>query len=186
MRVTMQPRAQDAARATAVASVNIAPVNLREVVHVAGIAEQVVAGFRRDFARVLGDAEVHHIGATAMPFGHTKGDVDVNVRLGEERFADVVAALRKQCEVAQAQNWTPTYASFAIGRYALPLGVQVTVIGSADDFLLVLRDRMKSNPELLRDYDERKLRAAARGERAYWRAKNDFLRMILAQSPDQD
>ena len=60
----------------------------------------------------------------------------------------------------------------------MPLGVQVTVIGSADDFLLGLRDRLRADPELLRRYDEVKAAAAAGGADAYWEAKDRFLQEL--------
>ncbi|MDQ5819816.1 MAG: GrpB family protein [Actinomycetota bacterium] len=143
-------------------------------------AQDVVTRFVRDNADIL-DADVHHIGATAMPFGHTKGDVDVNVRVEETRFPGLVTALRERFDVAQHENWTPAFASFSTDRYALPLGIQVTVSGSEGDFLLRLRDRMLAQPDLLREYDQRKLSAAARGAAAYWDAKNSFLRELLAR-----
>lgn len=91
-----------------------------------------------------------------------------------------VDALRGRFDVAQHEHWAPTFASFSTDQYALPLGIQVTVIGSAADFLLTLRDRMLAEPNLLRDYDERKLRAAPLGAAAYWEAKDAFLRELLA------
>jgi len=155
------------------------PVFLVDVRDIAEAAEQVVASFARDFEEVLTAAEVHHIGATALPSGRTKADVDVNVRVDEGCFATLVDALRARLPVAQPQNWSPTFASFAAGGYQLPLGVQVTVIGSADDFLLALRDRMREDPELLRRYDDAKVAAAAQGRAAYWRAKDSVLRELL-------
>ena len=155
------------------------PVELRRVADVASLAEEVVARFEADFRDLLPDVEVHHIGATAMPFGHTKGDVDVNVRVAESAFAGVVSALRESFGVAQPENWTAGFASFSTDRYPLPLGIQVTAIGSADDFLLSLRDRMRGDPELLRRYDELKLAAAPHGRTAYWEAKNAFLQELL-------
>jgi GrpB-like predicted nucleotidyltransferase (UPF0157 family) len=156
------------------------PVELQDVQEIAPRAREVVARFRHDQADILIDAELHHIGATAMPFGHTKGDVDVNVRVEQAAFAALVDRLRERLRVAQPANWTPTYASFATDRYRLPLGVQVTVIGSADDYLLILRERMLTEPELLREYTELKRRAAASGATAYWEAKNVFLQDLLA------
>jgi GrpB-like predicted nucleotidyltransferase (UPF0157 family) len=157
------------------------PVDMRDVRELAGPAELVVACFRGDVAPVLGDAEVHHIGATSLPFGHTKGDVDVNIRVPDPRFAAAVAALRAHYDVAQPENWTPTFASFSVSHYALPLGLQVTANGSPDDFLLALRDRMRADEELLRRYDNVKLEAASGGPRAYWEAKNAFLQAVLAK-----
>jgi GrpB-like predicted nucleotidyltransferase (UPF0157 family) len=88
--------------------------------------------------------------------------------------------LAERLRVAQRENWTPTFASFAADTYALPLGVQVTIIGSPDDFLLALRDRMRGDPSLLQRYDEAKLGAAGGGADAYWSAKNAFLRELLS------
>jgi GrpB-like predicted nucleotidyltransferase (UPF0157 family) len=107
--------------------------------------------------------------------------VDVNVRVRPERFADVVRALSVRLPVAQPDNWTPAFASFSAHGYALPLGVQVTAIGSSDDFLLALHDRLVAEPELIERYDRLKLAAAAGGAERYWQAKNDFLRELLIQ-----
>ena len=151
---------------------------MRDVEEVAQQAREIVGLFEQDNANIL-TGELHHIGATSMPFGHTKGDVDVNVRVEEAKFTALVAALRERFDVAQHENWTPTFASFSTDRYSLPLGIQATVIGSEGDFLLALRDHMLAEPDLLREYDERKLRAAALGAATYWEAKNSFLRELL-------
>jgi GrpB-like predicted nucleotidyltransferase (UPF0157 family) len=156
-----------------------------EVREVAAAARDVIAHFERDFAAVLADAEVHHIGATSLPFGHTKGDVDVNVRVPEDAFAPLVAALGERLAEAQRDNWTAKFASFSTAAYALPLGVQVTVIESPDDFLLVLRERMRADPSLLQRYDEAKVAAASSGVEAYWRAKNRLIQEILSRRPQR-
>jgi len=158
-----------------------APVELVDVREVAPAAAQVVAAFECDHAELLAEVDVHHIGATSLPAGHTKGDVDVNVRVGEAGFAQLVAALRERLAVAQPENWTPTFASFAADGYPLPLGVQVTVIGSESDFLLALRDRLRADPVALQRYDDAKLAAAAGGAGAYWQAKDGLLRELLGE-----
>jgi GrpB-like predicted nucleotidyltransferase (UPF0157 family) len=155
-----------------------ASVPMREVQEIAALAEETVERFRKDVHGVV-DAEVHHIGATAMPFGHTKGDVDVNIRVEAAEFPAVVASLTERFDVAQRENWSPTFASFSTDEYALPFGIQVTVEGSDDDFLLALHERIKADPRLVQQYDEVKLDAAGRGSTAYWEAKNDFLRGLL-------
>lgn len=146
---------------------------------VAKAAEETVDRFRKDAAALIEGAEVHHIGATSFGDGHTKGDVDVNVRVEPARFDELVARLRARYEVAQPQNWTPTFASFAGGE----LGIQVTAIGSPDDYLLYLRDRLLAEPQLRERYDAIKAEAAPHGADAYWRAKDAFLRALLAERP---
>jgi GrpB-like predicted nucleotidyltransferase (UPF0157 family) len=56
----------------------------------------------------------------------------------------------------------------------------VTIIGSRDDFLLKLRDRMRADPQLLRRYDEAEVAVAAEGADKYWKAKDRLLCEILA------
>jgi GrpB-like predicted nucleotidyltransferase (UPF0157 family) len=156
------------------------PVTLVDVQEIAAVARRVVAQFERDFGDVVAHAQVHHIGATSLPFGQTKGDVDVNVRVDEAQFPLMVTALGDRLTVAQPENWSETFASFSAEGYELPLGVQVTVIGSNDNFLLALRDRMRADPSLLRRYNEIKVAAASEGAEAYWKAKDELLRDILA------
>jgi GrpB-like predicted nucleotidyltransferase (UPF0157 family) len=156
------------------------PIQLVDVLQIASIARRVVAEFEHEFSDLLAGVEVHHIGATALPHGHTKGDVDVNVRSDALRFPLLVAGLRERLQVAQPENWSESFASFSTDAYQLPLGVQVTRIGSTDDFLLDLRDRMRADPSLARRYDDAKTAAALAGAEAYWNAKNTFLRELLA------
>jgi GrpB-like predicted nucleotidyltransferase (UPF0157 family) len=155
------------------------PITLVDVREVAPLAQEVVASFKRDFATAVANGEVHHVGATSLPFGHTKGDVDVNVRVEPTQFEPVVKALRERLAVAQPNNWTSTFASFSANAYDLPLGVQVTVMDSADDFLLALRDRMRADAPLLRRYNDLKVAAASGGADAYWKAKDALFRELL-------
>jgi GrpB-like predicted nucleotidyltransferase (UPF0157 family) len=153
-------------------------VSLFDVADVRDEAAAIVAAFEAEWRARLGGAEVHHIGATSLPAGRTKGDVDVNVRVRADDFATVVDALAERLDVAQPENWTATFASFSAPGHTRPLGVQVTVIGSDSDFLLALRDRLRRDPELLRRYDELKAEAAGGGADAYWQAKDRFLQEL--------
>jgi GrpB-like predicted nucleotidyltransferase (UPF0157 family)/N-acetylglutamate synthase-like GNAT family acetyltransferase len=152
------------------------PIDLRPVVDLAGDVETVLADVRRELRVLAPGVDVEHVGATSMPDGVTKGDVDVNLRVAGDRFDPLVAALSTRFDVAQPGNWSGTFASFSDTRCGVPLGIQVTVTGSEDDFLVDLRDRMREDPELRRHYDETKRANAASGRAAYWHAKDDFLR----------
>ena len=154
------------------------PVVLRPVAELRGLAQEVVESFTAALERLRIPATVHHIGATSLLSGHTKGDVDVYVRVDGAHFPGLVDEPSLRLAIAQPEHWTPTFASFSAPGYALPLGVQVTVAGSPDDFLLALGDRMRGDPELLQRYDEAKVAAADRGADAYWQAKNHFLRPL--------
>jgi len=154
------------------------PIELRPVEGLASDVDAVLADLRHELAVLAPGVVVEHIGATAMPDGLTKGDVDVNLRVDQERFDHVVAALSTRFDIAQPQNWTGTFASFSDTRRGVPVGIQVTVEGSDDDFLVALRDRMRADPDTRHQYDAIKQANAPAGHDAYWRAKNDFLRRV--------
>jgi GrpB-like predicted nucleotidyltransferase (UPF0157 family)/GNAT superfamily N-acetyltransferase len=154
------------------------PIELRPVQDLASDIEAALAELGHELAVLAPGLIVEHIGATAMPNGLTKGDVDVNLRVDQDRFDQVLAALSTRFDAAQPQNWTGTYASFSDTYRGVPLGIQVTVEGSDDDFLVRLRDLMRADPDVRHEYDEVKRTSAPAGRDAYWRAKDDFLRRL--------
>ena len=97
----------------------------------------------------------------------------------------MVDVFRRTCRVAQPENWAETFASFACDGYELPLGIQLTQADSESDFLLALRDRLRSDPALLRRYDDCKLSAAPNGAEEYWRAKDAFLGAVISSLSDR-
>jgi GrpB-like predicted nucleotidyltransferase (UPF0157 family) len=148
------------------------------------LAPQVEGILDRVFARLrvlVPDAELHHVGATAISGSLTKGDVDVLVRVSPARFQATVDALRGQFAVKQPMNWTSDFASFGDDTgYELPLGIQVFVRDSSGDFLLFLRDYFIANRDALADYNRLKMAHADEGPEGYWKAKDAFLAKILA------
>ena len=62
---------------------------------------------------LLPNGQIEHIGATSMPDGITKGDVDINIRVSPNEFPRTVETLRGLFPVAQPDNWTESFASFS-------------------------------------------------------------------------
>lgn len=156
-------------------------VRMRPTVDVTERAEAVAAEAVAELADLLPNARVDHVGATSFPTGWTKGDVDLSVVVAAEDFGDAVALLGARFDVAQPENWTPTFASFAVRGRDLPLGLQVAVDGSPSDFLVALRDLLRSRPDLFEAYDAVKRDASTRGPAGYWEAKDRFLAEVLAE-----
>jgi GrpB-like predicted nucleotidyltransferase (UPF0157 family) len=138
----------------------------------------------RMFARLrvlLPEAELHHIGATALPGALTKGDLDILVRVSPPAFPAAVEVLKPHFQIKQPANWTPAFASFGDDHgYDLPVGIQVVARDSREDFLLFLRDYFIENPKALEVYNRLKANHSDGGHEDYWRAKDEFLSRILA------
>jgi len=144
---------------------------------------QVQPILQRLFARIrllLPDAELHHIGATAVPGALTKGDIDILLWTLPSDFSAAVDALKQQFQIKQPANWTPEFASFGDDTaYALPVGVQVVIKDSSVDFLLFLRNYFIDHSEALHEYDRLKAAHSKDSPEDYWKAKNEFLSRIL-------
>lgn len=131
-------------------------------------------------SELVPSAGFHHIGATAIPGSITKGDVDVLLRVTPQAFPPAVIRLKDTFAVAQPQNWSDAFASFADeSTYPFPLGVQMVVENSPNDFFLFLTDYFTAHPDELERLNQLKIDNAARGPEAYWSAKNEFLSAIL-------
>jgi predicted kinase/GrpB-like predicted nucleotidyltransferase (UPF0157 family) len=157
------------------------PVPLTPTAALVAFADEIVAALERSLRELLPACRIEHVGATSMPDGVTKGDVDINIRVSPNDFPRTVERLRAVFPVAQPHNWTESYASFSDTTRALPVGLQVTAIGSPDDFLVPLRDLMRTDAELRHRYERCKREAALLGPDGYWAAKNALLTEIRAQ-----
>ncbi len=128
-------------------------------------------------AAALPNAEIEHIGATAVVGAWTKGDLDLLVRVSAADFAVATERLRSLYEVNQPENWSAAFASFRdVAEEKVPVGVQLVVAKSADDGLLVSwRDRLASDRELLERYNAFKQGQAEASPSAYSAAKAKFI-----------
>lgn len=118
-----------------------------------------VGAFERHRERILSHipyATVDHIGSTAIPGAITKGDLDIQVRVQPATFKDADRVLASMYERNIDSSRTDTFSSFLDDSEELPIGVQLTVVGSEFDDFLWFRDLMVSNAEYLKAYNRLK------------------------------
>jgi GrpB-like predicted nucleotidyltransferase (UPF0157 family) len=148
---------------------------------IAPIAADIFSRVSTQLRGLLPDAELHHIGATAIPGALTKGDLDVLVRVDRVRFQPARDLLRGSFEVKQPQNWDAHFASFGSDAgYALPVGVQLVVKESEADFFLFVHEYILSHPDILATYNRVKQEYADESPAEYWSAKDRVLAPIVA------
>ena len=142
--------------------------------------QHVLTSIYVQLGSLLPDAEIEHIGATAVPGAVTKGDVDVVILVAPPAFQAAIEILKKHFSIKQPTNWTKNFASFGDdASYDLPLGIQLVIKGSEADSLVFLRNYLILNPDVLTDYNRLKVQYAKDGPDAYWKAKDSFLSRIL-------
>ena len=90
-------------------------------------------------------AKIEHISGTSVSGSISKGDLDINVRVKPEDFEKITEILRGLYKINQLDNWTNGFRSFKDDSHNL--GIQLTVISSADDHFVVQRDYLRSHPK---------------------------------------
>jgi GrpB-like predicted nucleotidyltransferase (UPF0157 family) len=144
-------------------------------------AEEVFLKERKRILRVLPSADIQHIGSTAIPGSLTKGDLDIQVRVKQKDFEKAQNALSKIYKPNKGNPPTKTYASFKDNDTKIPLGVQLTIIGSKEDDFTALRDILVSNKKYLEKYNALKNQYQGKPIKEYRKAKGKFVEKILKQ-----
>ena len=142
-------------------------------------AEELFLKERKRILRVVLNADIQHIGSTAIPGSLTKGDLDIQVRVRQKDFKKAQNALSKIYKSNKGNPPTKTYASFKDDSATIPLGVQLTVIGSKEDNFTALRNILVRDKKQLGKYNALKKRYQGKSMREYRKAKGKFVEKIL-------
>lgn len=128
------------------------------------------------------NADVRHIGSTAVPGCLTKGDLDIVVRVPQKHFADTDVALASRFTRNVASIRTETFSAFEDVSSYPHLGIQLAAIdGPFDDFHRFVEALHKS-PRLVEEYNALKLSYNGADMALYRSAKDAFIERVLADS----
>jgi GrpB-like predicted nucleotidyltransferase (UPF0157 family) len=146
-------------------------------------ADKAQAAFEKErgnLLKILPEADIQHIGSTAIPNAMTKGDLDLQVRVEKADFQEAVEKLKKLYAINQPDNWTENYASFKDDNRSI--GIQLTVRGSYDDSQFQEQQRLLSNsPEVLERYNKMKLGFEGKNIKDYRAARSKFFEELKAE-----
>jgi GrpB-like predicted nucleotidyltransferase (UPF0157 family) len=130
--------------------------------------------------RLPATAEVHHIGATALPGCLTKGDLDIVVRIPARDFAAADAVLAALFSRNEGSIRTDTFSAFEDNASDPHLGVQLAVIDGPFDNFHVFVDALRQSPQHVADYNALKRRYDGASMETYRAAKDAFVARVLA------
>jgi GrpB-like predicted nucleotidyltransferase (UPF0157 family) len=127
----------------------------------------------------LPEADVQHVGSTAVPNCLTKGDLDIQVRVTTEQFQMAVQTLSALYELNEGSVKTDSFRAFKDDSTIPPLGVQLNVINSEFDFFWKFRDVLLINDKYRKEYDDLKRNYEGKEMDEYREAKNEFFQRII-------
>lgn len=138
---------------------------------------------KRTILEMLSDAEVYHIGRTAIAGLLTKGDLDLSVCVAENRFADVEALLALRFDGNTRSMRTSTFTSLIASDLNPPLGIQLTSRDGEFDTFLRFSESLKRDSGLRNEYVQLKTGFEGRKMEEYRDAKDAFIERVLGQAP---
>lgn len=131
-------------------------------------------------SRLLPDAQLEHIGASAIPGAVSKGDLDICVLVAPQAHAQAVQTLEAAGYAIKADTMrTPALCMLLSPRSDMDVALQVVAKGSEFEFFLHFRDALRADPSLVEQYNQLKTRFATRGEERYRAEKSRFITAVL-------
>ncbi len=142
-------------------------------------AQEVFEGQKRRILELIPNADIQHVGSTAVPGTLTKGDLDITVRVEVEEFDQAVNALKSLYELNQPENWSDVYASFKSDKVGMDFGAQLVVKDSEHDFFLKQRDILIQDSDLREEYNAIKLKFEGKDMEKYREKKGEFFEKLI-------
>lgn len=131
---------------------------------------------KRKLEMLFPSAQIEHVGGTCFKGTITKGDLDISIRIDVRKFKKIKEILKNLYQINQPDNWTETFASFKDD--ARNLGIQVTVLGSPNDYFVAQRDYLKNHSEAIMQYNALKERFEGKSMNEYRKEKNAFFEKL--------
>jgi len=154
-------------------------VNFINTIEIIDSAERIYAKHKKMIRKGLPDADIQHVGSTAIPNSLTKGDVDIQVRVKSDHFFTAVEKLSNLYDINDGSVKTEQFRAFEDETENPSLGVQLTVKGSEYDFFWKFRDVLIMNDTYREKYDNLKIKYEGIDMERYRDAKGEFFDKIM-------
>lgn len=143
-------------------------------------AEKVFQKHQSLIRNSLPEVEIYHVGSTAVKGSLTKGDVDLQVRVSQEDFDKAKEILMRLYDINKGSDQTSFFCAFEKEDEILPLGVQLTVIGSSVDNFRKLTQFFIENPTFIESYNQLKREFEGKDMKLYRNEKSIFIAKLLS------
>lgn len=154
-------------------------VQLRPELELRAVVEQLYARAASQIHTLIPTAEVLHVGATALPGGLTKGDLDLQVRVEREIFERAARAL-ETLFVPRAGPELELVRTFWAPTWEVPLDLILTARDVPGDVPWRVRDVLLKRDDLRAAFHRLQRRFEGRTTAEYRAAKDRFFREVLA------
>ncbi|WP_205620005.1 GrpB family protein [Dasania marina] len=129
---------------------------------------------------IFPDSRVEHVGSSSIPGAISKGDLDIFLGVGKEEFSEAIQQLGSLGFYEKEDTLrTESLRMMITNLYSEDVAIQVVENGSEYDFFVEFRDKLRSNPELVSQYNKLKLGCIGMEYNRYRDIKSAFVESVL-------
>jgi len=142
--------------------------------------EAVYKSMKQQVLVHLPNADIYHVGSSAVPGLLTKGDVDINVRCTPDDFFAYEAVLVQLFNRNNGSDRTEDFSAFETQADGIDVGIQLSTYGFKYARFVEFRDALRLDPARVVAYNDLKKRHQGADMDAYRVAKGSFINEVLA------
>jgi GrpB-like predicted nucleotidyltransferase (UPF0157 family) len=124
-------------------------------------------------------ADVQHVGSTSIPDSLTKGDLDIQIRVGAAAYLEGKQRLSEIYDVNVGGFVADDAVSFEDYSGTPSVGIHLTVIGGSADIQWRFRNLLMASESLRQEYDDLKRQFDGQSMAKYREAKERFVTRVL-------
>lgn len=133
-----------------------------------------------ELSRLLPGARIEHVGASAIPGALSKGDLDICVIVPAADHLGTIGCLEAAGYTIKADTLrTPELCMLLSPRADLDVALQVVAAGSEFEFFIHFRDALRSDGQLVEQYNKIKRDFATSDAQQYRDVKAKFIEAVL-------
>ncbi len=134
---------------------------------------------------ILPNAQVEHIGSSAIEGAISKGDLDIFVGVSKDDFDASLEKLETHGFVIKESTFrSPELCMLECFDFNIDVGIQLVDLSSRHTDFLGFRDHLKNDGSLLKEYNALKLSCRGKSPEKYRNLKSKFICKVLGKSPD--
>lgn len=146
---------------------------------------QIFCEVRNRVLHALPDSDVDHIGSSAIEGTISKGDLDILVRVGKERFEESIAAVEQLgFQIKEGTLRTESLCMLVTTEFGKDVAIQLVARGTEFEDFLQFRDKLNGDPNLVREYNQLKRDSVGLDPARYREKKSAFIERVLGADDD--
>ncbi len=129
---------------------------------------------------LLPNAEVEHIGSSAINGAISKGDLDILVRTSKDDFTGALSTIQSLgFSIKKETLRTDSLCMLETQEFDADVAIQLIEGGSEFEDFVKFRDHLNTTPELVKKYNLLKIKSMELTPEKYRQIKSEFIQSIL-------